>query len=687
MICRFFLAFAVCLPAAADVDWPVATPASQGFDPARLEAVARHAEAHKTKALLVARNGKIVLEWYAEGVGPDTRQGTASLAKALVGGMPLLVALQDGRLQVDDLACKFIERWKTDPLKRQITIRQLATHTSGIQDAEQEGVPHDQLPGWMGAFWKRRPDPISIALDQAPVIFPPGSRAHYSNPGMGALAYAVTAALRGAPESDIREVLMRRVCGPIGIPDTDWRISYGESYELDGLRVYANWGGGNFTPRATARIGQLMLQKGQWNGRELLKRDWVDKVTAYAGMPKDSRREDAANPSSGLCWWVNADGAWGKMPRDAFGGAGAGQEVLVVAPSLKLVVVRNGGYMSPAGSKRFWGDLVEHLFNPIVEAMTTVPGLAPYPPSNVVARVTFDPPATIVRKAIGSDNWPVTWADDDALYAAYGDGWGFEPLIDTKLSLGFAKITGTPPNFTAANVRSATAERTGDGRKGAKTSGMLTVDGVLYMWVRNVGNSQLAWSTDHGRTWEWGFKLETGFGSPAFLNFGKNYEGARDGYVYSYSQDGPSAYESYDGVALARVPRRRIREREAYEFFVRVENGRPVWSHDLAQRGAVFSFPGHCQRVDAVYHPVLKRCLLAVGYNHNSGWGLFDAPEPWGPWTTAFHTDEWDIPGTHGYRLPSKWISSDGRSMYLVFSGVKQYDAFCVRRMHLGTPQ
>jgi hypothetical protein len=97
----------------------------------------------------------------------------------------------------------------------------------------------------------------------------------------------------------------------------------------------------------------------------------------------------------------------------------------------------------------------------------------------------------------------------------------------------------------------------------------------------------------------------------------------------------------------------------------------------------VFSYPGHCQRVDAIYHPVLRQYLLALGYNQESGWGIYDAPEPWGPWTTAFHTSSWDVPCTHGYRLPAKWIAADGRSMYLVFSGVKENDAFCVRRMTL----
>jgi Domain of unknown function (DUF4185) len=204
------------------------------------------------------------------------------------------------------------------------------------------------------------------------------------------------------------------------------------------------------------------------------------------------------------------------------------------------------------------------------------------------------------------------------------------------------------------------------------------------MWVRNVGNAQLLWSEDHGRTWHWDFKLETSFGSPAFLNFGKNYDGARDDYVYVYSQDGPNAYESDDHVVLARVPKKKVRDRSAYEFFVKLDSsGQPLWTRSIEQRGVVFSYPRHVQRVDAVYNPGIKRYLLAAGFNHSGGWGIFDAPEPWGRWTTAFHNESWDVGGTHGYRLPSKWISSDGRTMHLVFSGVKDYDAFCVRKLTL----
>lgn len=672
------LALSLC---ASPIEIPHATPEQMGMSTSALDNWRFRLSALKTNALLVLRDDRIVYEWYADGHGPDRKEGTASLAKAIVGGSALLVAMQDKRVKPDDYASKYIPRWASDPTKSRITIRELATHTSGIEDAEQNGIAHMQIPGWKGDFWRRSPDPFSIAVEKSPVIFEPGTSYAYSNPGMAALAYAVTASLRGTAHPDLLSLLQERVLRPLNVPDSEWSIGYNHPYNVDGLKLYANWGGGAFTPRATARIGQLMLHGGEWNGKRLFDRMLVQTMTAYAGMPVQKRTSASPGPASGLCWWINSDGVWPEIPRDAFVGAGAGQELLLVVPSLNLVVVRNGAALG--APDHFWKDAVEQVFNPVVEIAKS---RSPYPESPVIAAVEFGPEKDIVRRAIDSDNWPITWGDDDLQYTSYGDGEGFEPFVDHKLSLGFAKIAGPPDAFTGTNIRSPTGERTGNGPKGLKSSGMLMVDRILYMFVRNAGNAQLAWSEDRGANWQWGFHFSTSFGSPSFLNFGKDYAGARDEYVYIYSQDGANAYEPSDSLVLARVQKNRIRDPRAYEFYGGADHiGHPAWTRDISLRRAIFDFPGHCQRVDAVYNPFLKRYLLAVGYNHLGGWGLYDSPEPWGPWTTAFHTDHWGLGGTHGYRLPSKWIGPDPQRMTLVFSGVKlpniTYDAFCVRSM------
>ncbi len=687
-------------------EWKSATPESQGIVTSRLDALREALASRNTKAFLVLRNDQIVYEWYVAGHEAGKRHYTASLAKAIVGGTSLLLALGDGRLSLDDPATCYVPQWQNHPRKSRITIRHLATHCSGIEDAELSAEQrrqasqtrsltdhHMSLPGWKGAFWRQEPDPFTVARDQAPVVFPPGSDYAYSNPGMAVLAYAVTASLRGAPYTDIRTLLRERIALPLGLGQSEWAVGYGKTFRADELPLVANWGGGDWTARAVARMGRLMLRKGDWEGRQLIERRWADAAVKPAGTPLPDRRIDPCAPASGLCWWTNADGAWPSVPRDAFAGAGAGHQLLLVVPSLNLIVVRNGGDL---GSP-FWAAAVEHLFTPLMAVFA-----GPCPPSPVISGIEWDPPETILRQCAlrgrdGSDNWPVTWGRDNLLYTAYGDGWGFdEPPAPEKLSMGVAALEGAPPAHRGRNIPS-NAEQKGMGRAGRKASSLLMVNGVLYMWVRNAdedgAHCQLAWSTDGARTWQWaGWEFEE-FGYCIFLNFGRDYEASRDGYVYVYSHDGPSAYEPADRMVLARVPKASIRERAAYEFLMQLEtDGRPSWSYNVARRGAVFAHPGRCLRSSVTYNAGLRRYLwwqqLPVepyaDTRFKGGFGVYDAPEPWGPWTTVFYVPSWDVgPGETGC-FPAKWMSPDGRTVWLVFSGD---DRFSVRRGTLLTGQ
>ncbi|MGD9498347.1 MAG: serine hydrolase domain-containing protein [Armatimonadota bacterium] len=352
-----------CGPASA-FEWQTASPESQGLSGAALEAMGRDLQGRGTKALLIIRHDRIVYEWYAPEMSRTTRHYTASLAKALVGGISLMLAIDEGRIAPDDLACRYVAQWRDDPLKSRITVRHLATHTSGIEDAEEDGKPHDQLPGWKGEFWRREPNPFLNARDDAPVLFDPGTRSHYSNPGMAMLSYCVAAALRDAPQSDVRALLTERIMDPIGVPGGEWSIGYGGSFELDGLTLYANWGGGSYSPNAVARIGRLMLRRGDWDGRRLVSAEAVDLVTADAGVPPEGQA--GSGRPSGLCWWLNSDGSLAGVPRDAFFGSGAGNQLLAVIPSLDLIVVRNGAQISAEGH---WDGVRDFLLSPLMAAL------------------------------------------------------------------------------------------------------------------------------------------------------------------------------------------------------------------------------------------------------------------------------------------------------------------------------
>lgn len=340
-----------------------------------------------------------------------------------------------------------------------------------------------------------------------------------------------------------------------------------------------------------------------------------------------------------------------------------------------------------------------------------VPAKAPYPPSPVIADMVLDW-STHQRHAQGSDNFQLTWADDDHQYGAWGDGGGFGGTnSDGRVGLGFARVEGQWNNYRGFNVW---------GGKGAenpaqftgKSWGTICVDGVLYSWVvpdvPDTGGPrdhyryiELARSTDHGASWSkasWRWEGQDNLIVPTFLVCGKDNRAAQDDYVYSYfirpqyvgvHQRGDEGFglevHKPGALFLARVPQDRIfAGRDAYEWFTGMNGGQPSWGL-LTEKRSVFENPdgtGWC--VSASYNPGLDRYFLATEHrvSHAGVMGLFDAPEPWGPWTTVKY---WTLDDRFGQRRPGsaldwannifffsfapKWLSADGRSFTLVFTG------------------
>jgi CubicO group peptidase (beta-lactamase class C family) len=320
-----------------------------------------------TTGLLVQRGNETLLEWYAEGWSAERPHYTASLAKAIVGGTSLLLAMQDALIGADDPAVRYVPQWMGVPLKEDVTVRHLATHSSGLADTE-----HVDDPDWMRRFWKRdEPDPFTVARDDVPMQFAPGTDYEYSNPGMAMLAYCVTAALQSSASAhkDIRTLLRDRVFEPLGIAADAYSIGYGATYAVEGLPLVANWGGGSMTPRQIARIGRLMLQRGAWEGRRLLDPDVVRQTLTYGGTALPQRGPDNPVPASGLCWYTNEDGVWPQVPADAFAGGGAGHQLLLVVPSLDLAIVRQGEHLEADRSAGFWGPAYRRLFAPLMAAL------------------------------------------------------------------------------------------------------------------------------------------------------------------------------------------------------------------------------------------------------------------------------------------------------------------------------
>ena len=685
----------------SDFAWSSATPESLGFSTEMLNNLTDSLAIRGTKKLMIIKNDQLIHQWFAEGWEDSVRTHySASLAKALVGGLSLLVAFDNGWLFPDMPVCHLVPEWKRSNSKSKITIRQLATHTSGLEDAEvnereqaimtAKGLHrHMDLEGWKGHFWRKDVNPFAISRDSTPVLFIPGTHFNYSNPGIAMLSYAVSSSLPFSAYQDIRTMLWDKVYSSLGIEDREVSIGYNQTFETNGLFLIPTWGGGSFTANAAARIARLMLYKGNWDNNRIIDSVWVNRVTEYqhtAIAGSDSsvvseryslRTVNNSYPASTMGWYSNFDGVWNHVPRDAFAGAGAGHQLVLVIPSLDLIVVRFGADLSNEDQHEgFWTAAEKHLFNPIMDALIA----PPYPQSSDISACDFASEEEVIRFAEGSDNWPTTWADDDHLYSAYGDGWGFHPFTEIKLSLGLAKIQGLPPKIVGSNLRSASGERVGQGKFGVKASGLLSVDGTLYMLARNAGNAQLAWSHDHGVTWEWAdWRFNESFGCPTFLNYGRDYAGSRDEYVYIYSADASTAYDITDQMVLARVHKNEIIDQRSYQFLIGFDaDQNPQWDDNVKYRYPVFSNPGKCYRSGITYNPGLGKYIwcqiipLATelqGPRFVGGLGIFESDHPWGPWKTVYYTRKWDIGPGETISLPSKWISTDGKTAYLLFSG------------------
>ncbi|MGH9630852.1 MAG: serine hydrolase [Bryobacteraceae bacterium] len=634
-------------------EWPKAPPHEVGLNESKLD-VARDYALTGGGSGMIIRYGKLVYAWG----NPDALYDLKSTTKS-IGVTALGLALADGKVRLEDPVATHhptfandLEGKRTSGWLDDVTLLHLASQTAGF----------DKPGGYTD------------------LLFEPGTKWSYSDGGPNWLAECLTLVYK----KDIAELMFERVFDPLGIgrEDLTWRDNAYRPKLIDGIPRREFGSGIHANVDAMARIGFLYLRAGRINERPIIPSSFVHLVRLpmkrFRGLRvlKEDLYPDASN-HYGLLWWNNADGSVEGVPRDAYWSWGLYDSHIIVIPSLDLVIARAG--KSLRETRGADPSLVQRLVGPIVEAVDPSTVLRPpYPSSPVIESITWSDRSSIRRAGAECDLWPTAWAANDDLLTAYGDCWGVEPRRPHKLGMGFARIEGEPGAFTVSNILSDTGENTGQGAAGKKASGLLYLDGVLYMWARNAANSQLAWSEDEGKTWTWSdWKFTTSFGYPVFLQFGRNYAGARDQYVYVYSPDTGSAYVPWGKMVLARVPKDRIRNRSAYEFFKSSDGeGEPLWTADIEQRGAVVTNPqGLGYRTQVSYNSGLKRYFMnqilygEVNTRFQGGFVILDAPEPWGPWTTAYFTPNWDVAPGENQHFPPKWMSTDGTTMHLIFSG------------------
>jgi CubicO group peptidase (beta-lactamase class C family) len=311
-----------------------------GMDPAKLDLLQRYQERlHGGYAwgIVIIRHGYLVREIYTFNMLVPTRFDVWSCTKSFTGTVWGLL-LDDsrhhalprgGHVELDSPAYAFLPEGYplSDPRKEQITIRHLLTMTSGIpgEDAGLAGMPTATGDGPFEHALGRCPN--RYGLSAATLTAAPGTRWDYSDPAFAHLAL-IFAHLTGGELSDS---LQERICAPIGIEALSWDVQGGSGC----LGPHTNAHTGiHLSARELARFGYLALQRGVWNGRELIPGWWMELAT---------RSSQELNAEYGYTWWVNTTGErWRGAPRDAFALSGFLSNRCYVIPSLDLVVARVG---------------------------------------------------------------------------------------------------------------------------------------------------------------------------------------------------------------------------------------------------------------------------------------------------------------------------------------------------------
>lgn len=296
------------------------------------------AELSNIRSFLVLWNGSVVSESYYGRTTAETAHHVRSITKSIVSAL-VGIAIDKGFIRsVNDKVLNYIPELTSqddDVRKKQITIRHLLTMTSGFKWEEEE------MDEWFSSDTLAA---ISDAWDK-PLARDPGELYNYDSASTDLL----TVILTRAAKQEAKTFLIENLFTPLDITEFEW--------EKDPAGYHRGSGGLIMRVRDLAKIGQLYLQNGQWNGHQIVSHAWIEQSVAQQVRVNES-------VSYGYLWRSRQVGSIRH-----YYGMGYGGQYLLVVPGLNMVVAANHKWrVSHEDADRQKYGFTDRVFDPLVNA-------------------------------------------------------------------------------------------------------------------------------------------------------------------------------------------------------------------------------------------------------------------------------------------------------------------------------
>lgn len=355
---------AVNLPPAATTPWPMGDALSDEPFPAEvdMDKVAQALDVGfgppdaMTEALVVTYNGRILGERYGEGIDLHTPLESWSMGKSLTGTL-MGILIQRGVYELWQPAP--VPEWQGegDP-RQQIRIGDIMRMSSGIRIRAPQDPDYDPEVGYPDHvyLYTGRVNSFEYAATR-PQQWPPNTVGRYRNTDPVLTNYLIRLGVEGVLKENYHAFPRRALFDKIGVRDA--------VMETDPFGNFLTQGYEFLSGRDWARLGNLYLQDGVWNGERLLPEGYAE----YARTLAPAWEADGRPIYGGAFQWINGTGSY-PVPTDATYFAGAGGQVTLMIPSHGLVVVRLGKYRGA----RVGGGALDDALELLMEAVPPLAG-------------------------------------------------------------------------------------------------------------------------------------------------------------------------------------------------------------------------------------------------------------------------------------------------------------------------